>query len=551
MMNKTILSTLFLLAIFSANGQSNIASDILKKSTALDSLSQKWNTEKSPGLSIAIVENNNIVYSSNVGLANLVKGNKITSNTTFNLASLTKQFVAHSILLLEEKGKLSLDNDIRTYLPEIKYSGITVRHLLNHSSGIPEYWGIWSLSSFKGDSIEDIHALLKAQKRTNFTAGDKYEYSNSNYILLSLIIKKISGLALDDFMQENIFKKLGMNHTYFLLDGLKLASNQAENYQFNGENYVATPQQTSDIIGDGGLFSNIEDMMIWNKTFYDNSGISIKRREVGLLNSGESSFYGAGLQKFTKEGILSYEHGGGAQGASCYFSQIPDQKIGIIILANTDEVNAMAIYQSIKSIIFPSKQETIEPLNINNIHDWTKIEASKLKVIEGEYYGFSNDAATSFSIGIAENDTLIGNSFGNPARKYIQTDANEFSAVDLPDLKLRMQPDGLTIHYQQFDIGAFWRINDKSNIKINNIEGTYSSPSINDGIWDISISEDDIEVITPRSKTFTAIRLNNNLFILKEINILLLFEKETNNVSLKLIHPGAGEISLQKKINSK
>jgi CubicO group peptidase (beta-lactamase class C family) len=545
-MNKTILSILLILAIFSANGQSNIASDILKKSLTLDSLSQKWNTEKTPGLSIAIIENNRIVYSSNVGMANLEKGNKITSNTTFNLASLTKQFVAYSILLLEEGGKLSLDNDIKTYLPEIKYSGITVRHLLNHSSGIPEYWGIWRLSSFKGDSIEDIYGLLKAQKQTKFNPGDRYEYSNSNYILLSLIIKRVSGLALNDFAQENIFKKVGMNHTYFLLDGKKSDSNQAENYQFNGQNYVVTPQPTSDIIGDGGLFSNIEDMVIWNGMFYDNSTTTIKRREVGLLNSGESSIYAAGLQKFTKNGIVSYEHGGGAQGASCYFSQIPNHKIGIIVLANTDDVNAIAIYESIKSIIFPIIKDSAAHSNTNNTNYWPKIQASQLTTIEGKYYGFSNETATSFNIEIIKNDTLKGSSFGNPARKYIQTNANEFSAVDLQDLKLKIQPDGLTIHYQQFDIGAFWKINQKSNIRANDVEGAYSSPSINEGIWSISMSEDDIKVVTPRSKTFTAIRVAENLFILKEMNLLLLFEKETNNVTLKLIHRGAGEVILHK-----
>jgi CubicO group peptidase (beta-lactamase class C family) len=545
--NKTALSILLIFAFFFANAQSNFAQDILKKSSSLDSLSLQWNTEKTPGLSIAIVENGNILYASNVGLANLEKGTKITSQTTFNLASLTKQFVAYSILLLEEKGKLSLDADIRTYLPEMKYAGITVRNLLNHSSGIPEYWGIWSLSSFKGDTIEDIYALLKAQQRTNFTPGDKYEYSNSNYILLSLMIKRISGLALNDFARKNIFKKFGMKHTYFLLDGQKPDSNQAENYQFNGEKYVATPQETSDIIGDGGLFSNIEDVIIWNKIFYDNSTIAKKRREVGMLNSGESSIYGAGLQKFTKDGIVSYEHGGGAQGASCYFSQLPNQKIAIIVLANTDEANAMAIHESIRSIILPTKGEIGVHSNANNIDDWTKMTPSQLKNVEGEYYGFSNETATSFSIRLIEKDTLKGNSSGNAARKYIQTNANEFSAVDLPDLKLKIQEDGLSIHYQQFDIGVFWKINGHSNTKINGIEGAYSSPSINEGIWEIAMSENGIKVTTPRSKTFTAVRLDNNLFVLKEMNVLMLFEKETNNTSLKLIHQGAGEITLRKK----
>lgn len=547
MKNKTILSILLIFAVFYAKGQSDVKTNILNHVAKLDSLSQKWNTDKTPGLSISIVENNSIIYSNNVGLVNLNKNNKINSKTTFNLASLTKQFVAYSTLLLEEDGKLSLDDDIRKYLPDMKYEGLTVRHLLNHSSGIPEYWGIWSLSSFKGDSIEDIYDLLKAQKQTKFKSGNKYEYSNSNYILLSLIIKRVSGLSLNDFAHKNIFKKLGMSHTYFLKDSRKMDSNQVENYQFDGQNYIASPQTISDIIGDGGLFSNVEDLIIWNKTFYNNSALSNKRKVVGVLNSGISSLYGAGLQKYIKGGILSYEHGGGAQGASCYFAQFPNHKLSVIVLANTDEVNAMAIYESIKSIIFPIEENNIESSNVNRANDWHKLDASKLKPIEGEYYGFSNETATTFNIGIIENDTLIGNSNGNPSRKYVQTNAIEFSAVELPDLRLKIQLDKITIHYQQYDIGAFWKVNQNVNIDLAEIIGTYSSSSINHGLWSISKSGNDVTVITPRLKSFTAAHVGNNLFILKEMNILLLFEKETNKVSLKLIHQGAGKIILQKQ----
>lgn len=547
MKNKTILSILLIFAVFYASGQSNVKTNILSHVAKLDSLSQKWNTDKTPGLSISIVENSSIIYSNNVGMANLNKNGKITSETTFNLASLTKQFVAYSILLLEENGKLSLDDDIRKYLPDMKYEGLTVRHLLNHSSGIPEYWGIWSLSSFKGDSIEDIYDLLKAQKQTKFQSGNKYEYSNSNYILLSLIIKRVSGLSLNDFAYKNIFKRLGMYHTYFLKDSGKMDSNQAENYQFDGQKYVASPQTISDIIGDGGLFSSVEDLIIWNKTFYDNSTLANKRKEVGILNSGISSLYGAGLQKYIKDGIISYEHGGGAQGASCYFAQFPNHKLSVIVLANTDEVNAMAIYEAIKSIVFPIDEKNVENSNVKRANEWHKLNASKLKPIEGEYYGFSNETATFFNIGIIENDTLVGNSYGNPFRKYVQTNTNEFSAADLPDLKLKIQQDGLTIHYQQYDIGAFWKINQTANIQMEETVGSYSSSSINNGVWHISKSGNDITVITPRLKSFTTVKLSNNLFILKEMNILLLFEKETNKISLKLIHQGAGEILLQKQ----
>jgi len=546
MKNKTIISVLLIFVFFYANGQSNVKTNILNHVSKLDSLSQKWNTDKTPGLSISIVENNSIIYSNNVGVANLYKNDKINSKTTFNLASLTKQFVAYSILLLQEEEKLSLDDDIRKYLPEMSYDGLTLRHLLNHSSGIPEYWGIWSLSSFKGDSIEDIYDLLKAQKQTKFKPGNKYDYSNSNYILLSLIVKRVSGLAFNDFAHKNIFKRLGMIHTYFLKDSRKMDSNQAQNYEFDGQNYIASPQTISDIIGDGGLFSSVEDLIIWSKTFYNDSALSNKRKEVGVLNSGISSLYGAGLQKYTKGGILSYEHGGGAQGASCYLAQFPNHKLSVIVLANTDEVNAMAIYEAIKFIVFPIEENNVESSNVNRANDWHKLDASKLKPIEGEYYGFSNETATTFNIGIIENDTLVGNSYGNPSRKYIQTNTNEFSASDLPDLKLKIQPDGLTIHYQQYDIGAFWKINQTANIEMEEIVGSYSSSKINNGVWDISKSVNNISIITPRLKSLTAAHVGDNLFILKEMNVLLLFEKEKNKISLKLIHQGAGEVILQK-----
>jgi CubicO group peptidase (beta-lactamase class C family) len=528
--------------VFYANSQSSFEKNIHKQSKKIDSLFQKWDTQKTPGLSIAIVENNDILYSKNVGIADLKKRNKITSATTFNLASLTKQFVAYSVLLLEEERKISLDADIQEYLPEIKFKGVTVRHLLNHSSGIPEYWGIWSLSSFKGDDLEDIYNILNKQTKTKFKTGNKYEYSNSNYILLSLIIKKVSHKSLSDFTKERIFKKLGMNHTYFLMNTLKEDTNQAQNYQFNGQNYIASPQKKSDIIGDGGLFSNVEDLLIWNQFFYNNSTINKKRREVGVLNSGETSMYATGLQKFDNNGILSFEHGGGAQGASCYFSQFPEHNIAIIVLSNTDEVNAMLINQSIKSIIFTLVKNNENKTKLTKDNDWLKLQTFKLKSLEGKYYGFGN-SATIFDISIGINDTLIGNSLGNPSRKYIQTNTEEFSAVDIPALKLKIQSGKLNIQYQQFNIGSYKKINKNSTIEI---VGNFTSQSINNGIWKISKNGKNINVVTPREKLFTLIKLENNIFLLKEMNILLLFEERNNSISLKLAHQGAGEIILHK-----
>jgi hypothetical protein len=326
------------------------------------------------------------------------------------------------------------------------------------------------------------------------------------------------------------------------MNKLKEDTNQAQNYQFNGKNYIASPQKQSDIIGDGGLFSNTKDLLIWNQFFYNNSTINKKRREVGILNSGETSIYAAGLQKFDHNGVLSFEHGGGAQGASCYFSQFPEHNIGIIVLSNTDEVNAMLINQSIKSIIFPLEKNKENNTKLTKDNDWHKLQTFKLKSLKGKYYGFGN-SATIFDISIGKNDTLIGNSFGNPSRKYTQTYTNEFSAVDVPALKLKIQSGELNIQYQQFNIGSYKKINKNSTIEI---VGNYTAQSINNGIWKIYKKGGNINVVTPREKSFALIKLENNIFLLKEMNILLLFEERHNGISLKLVHQGAGEIILHK-----
>ena len=539
----------FLFFTFIINAQSSLKINISNFSPKIDSLFQKWNTNNTPGLSVAISENNNILYSKSFGMANLNDSTKITSETSFNIASLTKQFVAYAILLLEQEGKLSLDENIQEYLPELQYSGVKVRHLLNHTSGIPEHWGIWSLSNFKGENISDIYNIHKSQIETKFIPGSEYEYSNSNYVLLTILISKLSGQSTVSFMREHIFDKLGMEHTYFLIDPSKNSSNQAENYQFDGQKYIAIPQVVSDIIGDGGLYSSIEDIQLWNKAFYDNSPIAVKRREEGILNSEKSSFYGFGLQKFVNNGIVSYEHGGGAQGVSCYFAQFPEQKVSITILANTDEVNAMAFFAELKIIVFQTESNALtNSSNTNSIKNWDKLDSNTLKSFEGKYYGFSSEVATSFDIAVASNDTLIGKSFGNPSRKYTQTNSNEFSATNLPDLKLKLKSNLLSIHYQQFDLGILRKINEVKIIETPRIIGNYSSPSINNANWNITTLEKEITVTTPKNKTYSLISLGSNLFQLKEINMLLLFMDNDGVVSLKLIHQGVGELMLKKNL---
>ena len=191
----------------------------------VDRLFAEWGTPGSPGCVLGVIRDGKLIYARGYGLANLEYNLPLTPKSVLNIASVSKQFTAASILLLAQRGALSLDDDIRKYVPEIPaYNAepITIRHLLNHTSGIRDWYDLMNLASPIGDlsvgrPIEDADmlAVIARQKETNFPPGSEYSYSNSGYSLLSVIVKRTSGKTLREFAEANIFAPLGMSHTHF------------------------------------------------------------------------------------------------------------------------------------------------------------------------------------------------------------------------------------------------------------------------------------------------------------------------------------------------
>ncbi len=254
---------------------------------------------------ILIAENQQPQLMKAYGFTNSKEEEKLTTQSSFRLASVSKQFTAAGIMVLKEKGLLEYDEPVNTYLPDLPYKEATVRHLLNHTSGIPDtYLGLAEKHKVEiGDalSIQEAIGLVSKYPKKAMAANEKFVYSNTNYILLAGIIETISGQSFEDFMQTEIFTPLQMKNTrvWNLLSKEKTFPNKTNSISYiTGKATELAPDFIDGVAGDGGVFSSVEDFLIWDKFWYENPLISATNLAEAfkqpILNNGEASNYGFG-----------------------------------------------------------------------------------------------------------------------------------------------------------------------------------------------------------------------------------------------------------------
>ena len=287
----------------------------------VDEIFSTWDRIDSPGCALGVINNGKLIYTRGYGSANLEYGLPITSKSVFRIGSTSKQFTAMCIALLEEEEKLSLDDNIRRYIPEMPVyeSAITIRHLLHHTSGIRDYLTLWSIAGSRDDDFfvdDEVLAMLSRQKELNFAPGDEYLYSNSGYFLLSQIVKRITGKSMREYAEKNIFEPLGMTHTHFHDDHTRIVPKRASGYESTGKNMFRISMTTLDMIGDGGIFTTIEDLLLWDRNFYENKlgkggpELIEKMQTTGCLNDGTHLDYALGLVVKEHRGLKKVSHGG-------------------------------------------------------------------------------------------------------------------------------------------------------------------------------------------------------------------------------------------------
>lgn len=333
---KTIALLSFCLLISFSNQAQNLESqidDILKATYKINE----------PGATALVYKNGEVIYRKAFGNANLELGVPMQPEYVFEIGSITKQFTAIAILMLEEQGKIKVEDPITKYISDYPTNGktITIHHLLNHTSGIKSYT---SLQSFMKHARTDMTPSELIDKFKNepmdFEPGEKFLYNNSGYVLLGHIIEIITGESYADFIQKNIFDKVGMSNSHYG-SMKKLINNRATGYQQNDNGYVNADYLSLTLpYAAGSLMSNVDDLLKWQKALNTNKLISQKTYEKAIngssLNNGEHIVYGYGLSAGKIQGSKSISHGGGIFGYTTQGIYMPEEDVFVSVLTNCD-----------------------------------------------------------------------------------------------------------------------------------------------------------------------------------------------------------------------
>ncbi|MEO8451050.1 MAG: serine hydrolase [Gemmatimonadota bacterium] len=429
------LSLALLTPVLSSTGPWIPTSDFRSRSSdpdpkAIDAVFAAYDHTNTPGCALGVFRDERIIYARGYGMADLNQGLAITPRTVFYLASMSKQFTAAAIALLAEQGKLSLEDPIRKYVPELPaYADpITINQLVHHTSGIRDYLGLWQMSGRSiADEIPEEQALdfLVRQKALDFPPGTKWSYSNSGYLLLTIIVKRASGQSLREFTTANMFAPLGMTNTHFHDDNTMIVPNRAEGYQPSAKGGFEIVRTSFALVGDGGLYSTIEDLFRWDSNFYHNKLGSRGQALVdqvytpGTLSNGSPLTYGFGLMPGKYRGLPVIEHGGSFIGYRTQLMRFPKERFSVAVLCNDYTVNPDGLARKVADLYLADRLEPVAAAPAAGAG--VSVPAAKLDQLVGRY-----EVMTGFIFDIARRgDGLtfqqIGGGFPSALRSVSDT----------------------------------------------------------------------------------------------------------------------------------
>src|SRR5882762_4955347 len=332
----------------------------------VDQVFAAYDRPDSPGCALGVIRNGEFLYKRGYGSGSLELGVSLTPQSIFYMGSVSKQFTAASVVLAAEQGYLSLDDDVRKYIPELPSYGytITLRQMLNHTSGYRDYLALLLLA---GDNWEDVHSmpeildLISRQKALNYIPGSEYLYSNTNFVLMSEVIQRTTGKSLAQFAEENIFKPLGMSHTRFYEDRTGVVPGRVPAYKPLAAGGFGVDWTTNfDLVGDGGLLSSVDDLLMWDRNFYANKlGKGTLLRELqkpGVLNSGKQIGYALGLFIGSHRGLPTVEHNGSLFGYRLELLRFPEQKFSVISLCNLESAKSRILASRVADIYLKEQE---------------------------------------------------------------------------------------------------------------------------------------------------------------------------------------------------
>jgi len=494
--------------IVSLNISANTNTLSKQQSNAVDKIFSEWDKSNTPGCGLGIIKNGKLIYSRGYGMANLEYDIPNNSQSVFRIGSTSKQFTAASIVLLAEKEKLSLDDTLHNFFPDFpEYAKkITVRHLLNHTSGIRDYLTIAYLKGLQDNDFytdKDVMRWLTNQTELNFDPGEEYVYSNSGYWLLGQIVNQVSEMSMADFAMQEIFEPLGMTNTHFHNDHTQIVKNRASGYVPNDKDGFQISMTTLDMIGDGGIFTSIKDIKKWDDAYYESETLSKSfwkmMTKTGKLNNGEDIDYASGLIVSKHKGLNTISHGGAFVGFRAELLRFPEQKLSVAIFTNRGDANPSSMAYQVADVFLSNQYEAKEEISdaseiVESIIDSDEYSAKQLV---GSY-----ELSPGMDIIITNNDGIVHakQSWNDEEYDLIKGELNSYTIDESGDIKFTFS-DLLDNSTQKIWVNQQGRKSelkrkeavDLSNLNLKEFVGSYYSSEL-DVVYKIILDGDTIKL---------------------------------------------------------
>lgn len=360
----------------------------------VDGVFAEYSKPGSPGCAVGVVREGALIHARGYGLASIEHAIPLSPRSVLDIGSTSKQFSAASILLLAQQGKLSIDDEVRKHIPELPDYGrpLTIRHLLNHTSGLRDYLTLFSLAGvdFEGvTTAQDALNIIVRQKELNFSPGSEYLYSNSGFFLLSEIVQRASGKSLRRFAAENLFAPLGMSRTFYLDDHTEIIPGRATGYAPRRGGGFRVAMSGFEQTGDGAVQTTVEDLAKWDANFYEPRVGGRAMWEAllmrGVLSSGEKIDYALGLRVAEFRGLPTISHGGSWAGYRAEFLRFAEQRLAVICLCNLTSANPTALAERVAEVFLEDRMKPREAASTAMKFEFLSLPEEKLRAFAGIY----------------------------------------------------------------------------------------------------------------------------------------------------------------------
>ena len=401
-MRSVSLATALTAAWGSVAAPQSISDSVTRR---IDAVFARFAKPDAPGCAVGVYQNGGVAYAKGYGSANIEYGVPITPKTPFISGSVAKQFTAAAIALLVEQGRLSLDDDVRKYIPELPDYGarMTVDNLVHHTSGLRDFWALVGAAGMRYDdtyTVDDVIRLAARQKALNFPPGTEYNYSNTGYVAMGVIVQRVTGKSLREFAAEQIFGPLGMASTHYHDDHTMPVPGRAAAYSPTPGGGWRINVWNNDIVGQGGVMTTIEDLQKWDENFYTGKvggpGFLKRQLQQGRLANGTVLSYAFGLTVSEYRGLGMVEHGGSTGGYRTIITRFPSAHTSVVALCNVSDANTTALSHSVADIVLGAKFTQPPPRRAGPQTPANEaagsVSSSDLAAFPGRYYSEELDA---------------------------------------------------------------------------------------------------------------------------------------------------------------